>query len=362
MWANKLRLAAAALLLSVLLTGCASTAVSDGLADGEPMISRSVTYNTTEAVRTDLMRTASSTVETVYTGSVAVKAGSSGVFNGFSVSRGQAVSEGDVLAVIAGTGSQADIEQLRLELNYANANYAETLAIYSKAVDDAAAAPAETDIDLQIRELRVKKAQAALNLYTLNTGAHLRSLEGSLQAAIDSASETQILAPCDGVVKSLSNIKAGEQIKVGTQLLTVSRSDSICMYSTSGTMGFNYNQSVVVSYNDGGERKTVSGRVVSCDNLIRGAGSYLYIKPDEPVVLGSRANATAECAYVLLRNVVVIPKLGVSTEDGSSYVTVLDGSSTKKRYILKGPQVSDLLAVLQGVREGDLIVTNQYTS
>jgi hypothetical protein len=65
---------------------------------------------------------------------------------------------------------------------------------------------------------------------------------------------------------------------------------------------------------------------------------------------------------MLLKDALLIPRSGVDTDKGRSFVTILDGNTVRKRYIIAGPQLPRETAVFQGVNPGDLIVTSQFTS
>ena len=88
------------------------------------------------------------------------------------VSRGQQVKEGDVIAVLQGTGNESDVRKLRLEIDYFIASYEETEENMADLIDKAASEPVNDSYDEEIRQLKVKKAQAAYDDYVLtrNTG------------------------------------------------------------------------------------------------------------------------------------------------------------------------------------------------
>lgn len=362
------RLLSAVMIMLVLLAGCSSGGdsvrkSSEGTIVTEDMlVSRETTYRTAEVKQGSLTRTASTEVSSVYTQTIQLNTGAKELtFKEAFVKRGVSVREGDVLAVLTGRGKPSDAEQAQLDLDYARAAYLETCALHEEAI-----AKAESGIYLseEIRRLTVDKLEAAYALYRLNTQATLEAMEQKLVEAQADLGETYIYAPCDGVVKSAASFSEGDLVPAGTALITINRGASLVLYTdTANTAVFSYNTKVTVKWEKGDEPMQGTGRVVCSSDVLPGyVGKYVYILQDSPEELKTAYDPQAEALKLVMNTAVFAPRAALTMEEGRVYVTVLDGSATKKRYVIRGPMAGTDVALLQGVSPGDLVITSQYTS
>lgn len=367
MWEAKYKKAAAVILSAVLLMtgGCSKAGIKTaGLADAELIADKTTTYRTTQAEISDLVRNVSATVEPVYIHRSTVTTGRDKlILENMEVKRGDIVARGDVLAVFSGTGSPAEIKQLELELDYALKAYEDSCAAMVSSIEAAERMPAEDIYDKSIKELNIEKQRASYELYKLNTEKYLDSLRERIGKAEESVGRHYIYAPFDGIVRSVESISPGIELDPGIPLMTLSRADSLVLYSNTAVDLYMYNKQVDISVKSGDDIATTTGRVVSSSRLVPGYfGTFVYIKPENPAVIGSATEAKAFCDYVLMEDAIIIPRSGVDSDKGRSFVTILDGNTVRKRYITAGPQISGETVVFQGVNPGDLIVTSQYTS
>ena len=211
--------------------------------------------------------------------------------------------------------------------------------------------------------MNVDKQQAYYDRYVLTTRASLAAMKLRLETARAALEETYIYAPCDGKVMSLALINQGTVIDPDTLLMTIYTAQSLVLYSNSTSGALVYNMDVDVTYEDDDEEIILHGRVVSSSELLPGyMTSGIYIKLETPIEINSRHDVTASCEYTLLKNVVIVPRTGVFPESGRYFLTLLEGNTTRKRYIIRGPQQNNEIVAFQGVYADELVVTNQYTS
>jgi membrane fusion protein (multidrug efflux system) len=357
------------LALSAVLLLCASCSdkagqETDSLAAEDLIDTKTTTYKTQEAVYKDLIKTASTTVEPVYAESRSVNSGGGKlIFKSFAVRRGDVFSKGDVLAVMIGTGNQSDVRQISLELEYARATFEENCKMMEDGIEITKAMPAEDEYAQRIKELNIEKQQAALELYKLNTRANLDSMQARMDEAEAALEEKYVYAPYDGRVQSLANLKEGDELDPYTNLMSINSLESMLLYTNSSIGSFIYNMNVDITYKKSDREYTVSGRVVSSPELLPPyLSSGIYIKLDSVPEVMPSTNVKASINYIILKNALTVPRTGVTAEGGDYYVMLLDGNTTQKRYIVRGPKVGDEIVVLQGVQAGDLVITNQYTS
>lgn len=365
MWGTKSKKAAVlALSVALLLAGCSKDKSDTGLAGAELIADRTTTYRTEQARISDLVRSAAATAEPVYIHRSTVTTGRDKlVLESMEVKRGDFVAQGDVLAVFSGTGSLSEIKQLELELDYALKAYEDGCAAMESAIEAAGQAPSGDIYDERIKELNIEKQRAAYELYRLNTEKQLASLRERIEKAEASVGKQYVYAPFDGIVRGVESIVPGIELEPGTPLMTLSRVDSLVLYSNTAADMFMYNKQVSVSVKSGDDVRVTTGRVVSSSGLLPGYfGAFVYIKPDDPSVIGSMTEAKVSCEYVLMKDAIIVPRTGVDSDKGKSFVTILDGNTVRKRYIVAGPQLPRETVVFQGVRPGDLIITSRYTS
>ena len=208
----------------------------------------------------------------------------------------------------------------------------------------------------------IRKQRASYELYKLNTERYLDFCGSALKRPGRPWACSTYTPPLTAL-SGVESVSPGIELDPGTPLMTLSRSDSLVLYSNTAADMFMYNKQVDISVKAGDDTRTTTGRVVSSSRLLPGYfGTFVYIKPEDPAIIGSAAEAKASCEYMLLKDALLIPRSGVDTDKGRSFVTILDGNTVRKRYIIAGPQLPRETAVFQGVNPGDLIVTSQFTS
>lgn len=354
--------------LTILLSLTAACSAPDkkvnDIASEDLIISKSTTYRTAEAKLTDLIKQVSTTVEPVYIDRRPVYSENAVmILKSFQVKRGDYVKQGQVLAVLSGTGSETDVRQLELELEYAIASYEETCVKMEDAILQIEQAPAADSYEERIKELKLEKQKAAYELYKLNTENSLSSIRDRLEKARDTLGDKYIYAPYECIVRSIENISEGTVLEPRTRLMIISKADSLLLFSNSSADLFLYNKDISFSVGNGDNKQSSTGRVVSASGLLPDyLGTFVYIKPDDISVIGKNTEAKVTCEYTLLKDVIVIPRTGINSDNGRFFVMLLDGNTTRKRYIIRGPQLTTEIAVFQGIDEGDMIVTSQYTS
>ncbi len=359
-------LAAAVLLLSV---GCASRS---GFAPGEAEILESAglrkrtTYNLQEIAPAEVTRSASLTVNeswqmvrSVRTGNVECR------LKSINVARGQTVEAGDIVAVLQGLGSEADVELKRLEISAYESNQAELLAWYAGQIAAAEAMPGNTEAQRKKRSLQLEYAQLEYRKYELQSEYTRSTMERQLQALEEAAGEIVITAPVSGSIHNLSTRYApGDLIPANSELCSVYDSAGLRFYGTSSIGAFVYGREVTVTMQKGSRRAEITGRVVSSPEVLGGnyPGNVILMEVDAAAdeLLGTQGEA--DVSYTVLSGVFAVPKNAVATRDGVSCVDVLIGDTVCTRNVVRGPTVGGSVAILHGLKEGDRVVVSSYNS
>ena len=369
MWGIKGKLLSLVLLL-LLAAGCTAPAAEytdmSGLLADSGIAEKKTTYNTVTVEKQDMVRTLSISADVSYRLVRPVRTGSSPlVLKGFAVDKNQRVKKGDPVVILQGMGSASDIRQKELEIEALEANLEERLAWYEEQIEAIRDQSAYTRVRKDIREKQAQIMEADRDLFLLQTESRLSAQRKSLEDLQAAAGEITLYSPVDGLVRSInSRYKIGEVIPAGTELLNINGEDSILLMGSSSSGCYVYGREVSVTVGRGNNAKHVTGTVVSSPEVVpfRYRGSSIFVRVDPEALTGKSTQSNMEVNCLILRDALVIPKNAVTTEEGVSYVTVLEGDTPKQRPVLRGPAAGTLVVILQGLQEGDRVVVSSYNS
>ena len=369
MWGTKgkVLLLSLALLLAAGCTGKQVEAVdmSTRLADSG-IAEKKTTYQTITVEKQDMYRTLSITGDVTYRLVRPVRTGSSQlILKEILVVRNQQVKTGDPVAVLQGIGSASDIRQRELEIEALRANMEERISQYDEQIEKIRDQAAYTKVRREIREKRAESTDTDRELYFLQTGARLKTMEADLEEMKAAAGEIVLYAPLDGFVRSVSSrYKAGDTIPAGTELCSINGTDSILLMGSSTSGCYVYGRELTVTVGRGDRAKTVTGTVVSSPEVVpyRYRGSNIFVRVDPNALTGKSTQSAMEVNCLLLRDALVIPKSALTSEEGVYYVTILEGDTPKQRPVLRGPAAGLMVSILQGLKEGDQVVVSSYNT
>ena len=362
-----------ALLLTLALllaAGCAAKPteavdMSTRLADSG-IAEKKTTYQTVTVEKQDMFRTLSITGDVTYRLVRPVRTGNSQLeLKEILVTRNQPVKTGDPVAVLQGIGSASDIRQKELELEALKANMEERLAWYEEQVENIRDQSAYTKVRRDIREKQAESMEIDRDLYALQTASRVKALEESLEEMKAAAGEIILYSPLDGFVRSVnSRYKTGEIIPAGTEICSINGEDSILLMGTSASGCYVYGRELSVTVGRGDSAKHVTGTIVSSPEVVpyRYRGSNIFVRVDPSALTGKNTQSAMEVSCLLLRDALVVPKNALTSEEGVSYVTILEGDTPKKRPVVRGPATGTVVVILQGLKEGDQVVVSSYNS
>jgi len=365
------RTAAALLTLAfvVFLAGCRSGETErqgGSVLSSEQLVTKETTYKTKTVKYEELTRTSELDADPSFVFSKTVSSGNREyVLKELRAARGQQVKKGDVLAVLQGTGSEADVEELRLQIEYYRASGEETAEKLAALAEEAERESADNIYDEEIRQLRAKKAWAAYKAHTLSVERNLKSMMKRLEEAEAGLEPAYVYSPIDGQVKTVaSGYKPGDVIKANTVLYAINYTGAVLYYASSTSGAFVYNREVTLRVGRGQKQATVGGKVVSSpevmpEDMIAG-GVFVEVRPEDLPYGPGHAELSVE--YVMMKDALLVDKSAVETDEGLSYVLLLDGGAVKKRYIVRGPGTGTLLSVVQGLKEGDRVILSSYNA
>lgn len=354
MWQVKtisVALAAAAL---VSLCGCSENNSGTAMLTEDIGAAKAANYRTAVAEEGDLIKTSELSLEpTYYLGQTLYCSESGLYFDGYNVSRGQLVKEGELIATFTRKGSEADLEAAKLALQRAQEEYETTMAQLESELQSARA---KGGVYTQL-------AQLELEQYDYNQSIEIQNLQAQVEEAQQAFENEYIYAPFDCIVYSLGSFDKGVEVAYGKEIAELKKADSLVLYSSTTAKNFLYNMDVTVQYGRRDERQTVTARVVGTDAVlpdgVAGTG-HTYFKLDADLTEDELNKPSASVSTVQAQNALLVPRGAVEVEDGNYYVSVLDGDMVKKRYVIRGITGGTVgescTVILAGVESGQTVI------
>lgn len=358
----------ALVLCLLLLVGCGAAGAAPEQTDAEPSLSaireRKTNYDVQVMEYTSFEHTATLTLEPSYRLVQSVKTGGSEMdMVKIVAERNSFVKAGDTIAVLQGRGSLSDVAQKELEINSLKARIEEQTQAYEDMIEAENDKAAYTSRAKQLKALRIESLETDLELYRLSSERQLTYQEDQLAELKAAASEIEIKTPISGKVRSVtSRYKPGDTVPAGTELCTIYGEGSLVLVGTSGSGSFVYGRKVTVSIGKGEKQQTYTGRVVSSPELLpsKNYSSQIFISIDGELSDNKANQCSAEVTRHLMDEAFVLPRGAINSEDGKTYVQILEGDSPKTRCVVRGTVIGQQAVILQGVNEGDSVVLRYY--
>lgn len=257
--------------------------------------------------------------------------------------RDQAQHDLDALVKLNATGaaSLSEVSAARGRLETANANLKAALATAQGRYSDA----------------EIGRVQAAL-----------QEAEANRQAAQQVLAQTTVYAPFAGTVYSV-NVKATEYAEQGKLLLQMAdlRHERVRAYFDEPEIGqlavgqpitIKWDAKLGVTWHGHIERTPVT--VVTYGT--RNVGEVLIAVDDNPDgQLLPDTNVTVTVTTSSQANALVIPRDALRSENGRSYVYKVNGDELKKTFVTTGALNISQVAIVSGLKSGDLVATGTTT-
>lgn len=271
-------------------------------------------------------------------------------------------------AEVAYANAQASLETARRNLEATRLLY-QAGGTSRQALWDAETAYANAQRALENARASLEAQREALRLRQAQLQEDLRAQEAALSQARLALAEaqanlekTRVRAPFAGVVLSVST-NPGAQVGPGTPLLTLGNLSAYALVlevDETEIAKVRVGQRVDVTL-EGLPGETFQGRVEAISPQGQVVNNIPVFKvtvrlPYDPR-LRPGMSADGEIVVEEARNLLVIPKRAVERVRGRAYVNVLlpDGSTDTVRVVL-GPEDARMVAVLEGLKEGDQVV------
>ncbi len=280
----------------------------------------------------------------------AAKNGKSAASSGYSTAKdsltsalaNQAAAKATYDSLVAsGTATAAELTQAAMVLQQAN----NAVSTCSAAVAQMKSSRTSASGAVETTEANVEVAQASIELIKLQLN----------NAAITS--------PIDGVVIS-KNVSTGEMAGPGAPLFTIANESTLKLKGTvsqDALPSIAEGQSVDIAV-DIYPGTVYTGTITLIAPIAVSTGEYfpieISVKNDDGLKPGLSANAPIE---VTSAQNVIVPVSSVVTEEGVSYVYVLENGAAVKKTVATGLSNTNAIEILSGLNEGEKVIVSNVS-
>jgi multidrug efflux pump subunit AcrA (membrane-fusion protein) len=284
------------------------------------------------------------------------------IFDKFLVETDQEVTKGTPIASFQIIYDKVALAEKELKLTRAKEAFSSTLLQKEtellNAEKNLQSIPSGFDKD--INTIKYKKQKMDYENYKISTAKSLTNEEKELQEYKDSLTKTELLAPIDGVIDELLNIKEGTTIYPDWVLGTMYTKDQILIEAVDDSGYLKYNMDVTVEFKGLDEETILNGKVISSPNILSNGANletaYIELK-DIPKDLLWGGKITVHAKPVSMENVLLVEASAVSFGEQGPYVYLLENGSLHKRNFTPGGNNANYYWIVQGLEEGQTIVT-----
>ena len=276
------------------------------------------------------------------------------------VKNNQKVKKGDVLAVFTMDGSAAEQTELQLKLQRKEEEYEQGKAARLAAISAAKAnLSALSSHQLEIAKLELEKQEIFYEQYVYQTEREIASIKASLDALMEKQKNNTLVAPFDGIIKSVASHLVGNKVEAREVIISMYSEDGFCLRVSNAGDKLRYGMEVSIEVGRAGGKKRYTGVVVSAPNILSSSTSQAdaYILVNESVASEDfQKSITYYADTEYLENVLIVDKAATSMEDGRVYVNILEDDTVKKRYVTQGLASIDICWILDGLKDGQLLI------
>jgi macrolide-specific efflux system membrane fusion protein len=230
--------------------------------------------------------------------------------------------------------------------------------------------------DIQQAEIELKKAKIRLeqlqqqkgDKYSIEiAGLDVQSVEVRLKQMKEHASNAKLVSPINGFITFVTEKGRGDYVDTYEDLIQVADPSNLQLLYTAVSSGELTEVSVGMKAAVILGGKEVVGQVVQTPSTVPVEikelnpdlyGRSLVIKLEE-IPEGVEAGNGAEVVITLQEkeNALIIPKSALRSAFGRDYVQVLDGETKREKDIKKGIVTDTEVEVLEGLNEGDQVIS-----
>lgn len=346
---------AVAVFASVGLTACAQPEAKEP-ESAENVGQQLINYKTTQVVLGDFEETFTGNIGGYYPIRESITwEGGDAYFQEVDISQGQRVKKGDVLMTLRLEDRNVELETQKLQLRRMEENFAEEKTNRLKAIEDAhSAAQLLESYDREIALLKAEKLQVEYERYVDQTQKSIDQTREKIQIIEQEQQTSTVVAPFDGYVNKLTTYSIGDKVTTGKELLVLVNTEILKMTVSKTETGsyLRYNMPITFQYGD----KNMTARLTSGSNILPDSMQpyALILEPEVQSVTAYNEKFTAQLQDI--KGVPIVDRKAVFTENGETYVKILDGDMVRKRPVVVKTNSSANAWVLCGLEVGDLVI------
>jgi HlyD family secretion protein len=248
--------------------------------------------------------------------------------------------------------AQADIVKAQANLGLAQSNYQRDLEVFKPGYISKAS------FDTTKAQLKVAESEVAATKATVTAlEAAVRQAESETHAAAALHNYTRIKAPMDGLITA-RKAEIGTTIAPGTPIFQMVDLDQIWVAAwidETKVAQLREGQPAAIKLRSG---RRFQGEVVrlnkEADTVTRELEvDVKFAQLPEPLVIGEEAEVDIDTGRVIAP---AVPLTAVTERDGKTVVLLVDHGRLIFRPVTPGPNDGKRIAVLEGLKEGDLVV------
>ena len=251
--------------------------------------------------------------------------------------------------------NQADVTAAQIALSNAEAG----LSAANFATDTAEKALAQANADLMLRKTGTR--QEVLNAQR----ARVEAEEATLSSLLADLTKRKIISPIDAVVTEVA-AEVGETVQPSQIIVTLNAKDKfeiVANISEVDIASIAVGQAVAVTLDAFPTAEKWSGRVITinpAEKVVEGVIFYetkiLFDKEDARLKSGMTANLDIETGR--RENAIRVPLRALRSTPGRTYVEVLVDGKPQERDVKVGIENSRTAELLEGLREGEVVVVS----
>lgn len=266
--------------------------------------------------------------------------GQGGLVKAVYVKQGQYVNKGQLLLKLDDAIIQRQIDQLNTQLAYAK--------------------------DLLQRQQNLWDLKIGTEVQLLTAKNNVANIEKQLATAKEQLSFSNVYAEISGVAETV-NIKVGEIFTGGPQIRIVNTNDLklITQVPENYMEVVGVGSPIVITLPEA-NNKTINTRISVAGKLIDPNSRSFYIEAKLPVDKSLRPNqiALVKIQDYTAKNVISVPVITLQNDDKGKFVMAAVQENgklvAKKKPVVIGKLYSDKAEILEGLKEGDQIITDGF--
>lgn len=347
---------------ALLAVSTAQASEAQDIIDAAQLTPQQINYKTTEVRVGSFTKQANATASEYYPLTYNVRFEQSNAkFVEYTVSRGDEVKAGDVLARFTITGSDVALTRLEMNLSRTQEETERGIAEREEAIAKLRAEIA-TEKDSYEREkktISLRKLEIDLEQYRYRQQNSIDTLKESLDEERERRENNVLISPVDGIVSELAYKKVDDAISANETLVTISSEEVMLLRAKNDSGELRYNMPVQVVMGSNKQPVILTGRIVAADDAIPESErtGYVFVQMDPYDTEEHKLRGPKLVADTMrVDNVLLIQRTAATLESGKYYVTKLTDGMVQKRYIQFGVGNIQDIWVLEGVTEGETLI------